>query len=42
MIGLPNSYIDCQDKIESAKNALLKMNGKDIQGRAIKVDFDVK
>ena len=27
---------------ESAKNALLKMNGKDIQGRQIKVDFDVK
>lgn len=27
---------------EAAKNALLKMNGKDIQGRAIKVDFDVK
>lgn len=27
---------------ESAKNALLKMNGKEIQGRQIKVDFDVK
>ena len=27
---------------ESAKNALLKMNGKEIQGRFIKVDFDVK
>jgi RNA recognition motif-containing protein len=27
---------------ESAKNALLKMNGKEIDGRQIKVDFDVK
>ena len=27
---------------ESAKNALLKMNGKEVQGRFLKVDFDVK
>jgi len=27
---------------ESAKNALLKMNGKEIEGRQLKVDFDVK
>jgi RNA recognition motif-containing protein len=27
---------------ESAKAALLKMNGKEIDGRQIKVDFDVK
>jgi RNA recognition motif-containing protein len=27
---------------ESAKNALLKMNGKELQGRQLKVDFDVK
>lgn len=27
---------------DSAKNALLKMNGKEIEGRQLKVDFDVK
>ena len=27
---------------ESAKQALLKMNGKEVQGRQIRVDFDVK
>lgn len=27
---------------EAAKNALLKMNGKEVNGRFLKVDFDVK
>ena len=27
---------------EAAKNALLKMNGKEVQGRFLKVDFDVR
>ncbi len=27
---------------DSAKQALLKMNGKDLQGRQLRVDFDVK
>lgn len=35
------AYIEFETH-DAAKNALLKMNGKELQGRSLKVDFDVK
>ena len=35
------AYIDFETH-EGAKNALLKMNGREVQGRCMRIDFDTK